>query len=220
MPLAEAVGSGRLRTGCALYVTEGVPMNKHDLHMMFTARYDADNIPWDTGITPPEIVAVVEELPPGRALDLGCGTGTNVRYLVAHGWQADGVDFVQKAIDQAQTKLADLPTEAWGAYCHDVTQLPTLDTLRAPYDLVVDIGCGHAVPLEATAQYAIDVASLMQPNAIMMVYAHFPDEGRPVGWTDADVKRIFSAHFSLTWQQLSTDTTNGSPSGWYRLEKR
>ncbi len=35
---------------------------------------------WDTGITPPEVVQLVEaeHFPPGRALDIGCGTGTNV----------------------------------------------------------------------------------------------------------------------------------------------
>ena len=37
------------------------------------------NPPWDTGITPPEVVEAIdgpEALRPGRALDLGCGTGT------------------------------------------------------------------------------------------------------------------------------------------------
>ena len=39
--------------------------------------------PWDTGITPPEIVSMIEsgKVPIGRALDLGCGTGTNAIYL-------------------------------------------------------------------------------------------------------------------------------------------
>ena len=65
-----------------------------DRRRMFVQRYDAQDVPWDTGITPPEIVRVVQELAPGSALNLGCGTGTNVRYLLEHGWQADGIDFV------------------------------------------------------------------------------------------------------------------------------
>jgi SAM-dependent methyltransferase len=57
---------------------------------MFVQRYQNADVPWDTGITPPEIVRVVKELTPGKALDIGCGTGTNVRYLLERGWQAVG----------------------------------------------------------------------------------------------------------------------------------
>ena len=55
--------------------------------------YRFGKTPWDTGITPPELRAVVEsgQVPPGRALDLGCGTGTNVIYLARHGLEVVGV---------------------------------------------------------------------------------------------------------------------------------
>lgn len=48
------------------------------------AYYRAGRPPWDSGVTPPELVAVVEgdnALQRGRALELGCGTGTNAVYL-------------------------------------------------------------------------------------------------------------------------------------------
>src|SRR4030066_306033 len=60
--------------------------------------------PWDTGVSPPELLAHIERHPPGRALDLGCGTGTNVITLAQHGWQVTGVDFAWRAIRQAQRK--------------------------------------------------------------------------------------------------------------------
>lgn len=187
---------------------------------MFVRRYDTQDIPWDTGITPPEIVSVVEELPPGKALDLGCGTGTNVQYLLEHGWQADGVDYVPRAIEQAQAKLANFPAETFAVYCHDVTKLHELTELRAPYDMVVDIGCGHGIPVDEATQYASDISSLLKPGGIWMLYAHEPTGENDFGWTPANVKQLSSAHFDLAEQLLSNDTTNGMPSGWYRLVNR
>ena len=185
----------------------------------FVQRYNAQDVPWDTGITPPEIVRIVQELAPGKALDLGCGTGTNLHYLLEHGWQADGIDFVPQAVKQARIKLTDFPAEAYAVYCHDVTRLNAISHLRAPYDLVIDIGCGHGIPADQALTYARDVASLMRTGGTWMVYANQPSEGRTFGWTPEDVQRIFSTHFQQVCQMLSHDTASGSPSGWYQLTR-
>ena len=68
----------------------------------FSLWYLFSKPPWDTGIPAPELVRAIANRPPGRALDLGCGTGTNVRYLAEHGWQATGLDFAPSAIAQAR----------------------------------------------------------------------------------------------------------------------
>ncbi|MCK7512216.1 MAG: methyltransferase domain-containing protein [Desulfobacterales bacterium] len=68
----------------------------------FEWRYWRGNTPWDTNITPPEVMEFIAETPPGRALDLGCGTGTNAIALARHGWQATGVDFAPKAVHKAR----------------------------------------------------------------------------------------------------------------------
>ena len=75
--------------------------------MLYRQMYRFGAPRWDTNITPPEVVAVIEgaaPLPAGRALDLGCGTGTNVIYLAQHGWETIGVDFSPVAIQQARQK--------------------------------------------------------------------------------------------------------------------
>jgi 2-polyprenyl-3-methyl-5-hydroxy-6-metoxy-1,4-benzoquinol methylase len=61
--------------------------------------------PWDTGVSPPELIGFIATHPPGRALDLGCGTGTNVITLAQHGWQVTGVDFARKAIVMGKRKV-------------------------------------------------------------------------------------------------------------------
>ena len=190
-----------------------------DLKDRFQQIYDSDHVPWDTSITPPEIVAIVKELQPGAALDLGCGPGTTLHHLLANGWQADGVDFVQTAIDQAAAKLKSFPTEAFSLYCHDITQLDALTDLRTPYDLVIDIGCGHTLSGKIAEKYAAAIATRMAPGALLMLYAHGPREDSPIGWSPAEVQQLYGPYLSLQSQVLSTDTSTGGPSGWYQWQK-
>ncbi len=187
---------------------------------MFIERYQIGSVPWDTNITPPEIVAIAAELPPGKALDLGCGTGTNVRYMLEKGWEADGIDFVPQAVEMARAKLAGFPAERYTVLCHDVTLLDQVTGLRAPFDLLIDIGCGHGLPLESQPKYVRDCAALLKPGGVFMVYAHAPTETRAFGWSPDDIQRLFTADFDLVQQVLSIDTTNQSPSGWYRLARK
>jgi len=187
---------------------------------MFKQRYQTQETPWDTGITPPELVAAVAELPPARAIDLGCGTGTNVRYLLEQGWQADGLDFVPQAIDMAREKLAAYPPQSYAVHCYDITLLDACDGLRPPYQLAVDIGCGHGLSGEDATKYARDLAGLMDTGGVFMLYAHSPGEDYKHGWTPDDVQRYFTPYFDIVWRMDSTDTRNGRPSAWYRLHKR
>jgi SAM-dependent methyltransferase len=50
------------------------------------------------------LVAEVEHLPPGRALDLACGEGQNALWLAGLGWDVVGVDFSEVAIAKAQAR--------------------------------------------------------------------------------------------------------------------
>ncbi len=63
-------------------------------------RYEAEDLMW--GLDPNQgLVSEAAELPPGRALDLGCGEGRNSLWLAGRGWQVTGVDFAGVALARA-----------------------------------------------------------------------------------------------------------------------
>jgi len=68
-------------------------------------RYAGDDLVWSA--QPNRfLVAEVETLPPGRALDLACGEGRNAVWLAERGWDVTGVDFSNVGLDKARG-LAD-----------------------------------------------------------------------------------------------------------------
>lgn len=48
------------------------------------------------------VLSAVADLPPGRAVDLACGTGRHARALANRGWTVTGVDFSAVGIAQAR----------------------------------------------------------------------------------------------------------------------
>ena len=78
-------------------------------------RYAATDLVWSR--TPNQFVErELAGLPPGRALDLGCGEGRNAIWLATLGWQVTAVDFSQVALDKGRTVA---PSLEW--ICADVT---------------------------------------------------------------------------------------------------
>lgn len=187
--------------------------------LMFAMRYRQGDLPWDTGQTPPEVVDYVGSVAPGRALDLGCGTGTNVLYLAEQGWEADGVDFVGQAVTQAKEKLSSRGLTG-RFFQGDVTQLEALP-LRPPYDLLLDIGCMHSLDGTGRSHYAASLARLAAPGAAFLLYAGLPRQRGPIqiGITPEEVTRLFAPDFTVEHLDLGDDSGAGWPRAWYRLRR-
>jgi SAM-dependent methyltransferase len=189
--------------------------------LRFWWRYFRHKTPWDTNITPPEIVALAERLPVGSAIDLGCGTGTNVIYLAQRGWRAVGVDFAPNAIGIARHKARRAGVEAFAKfYVSDVTKLEWLESsVYAPFTFAMDIGCLHALSPEAQRAYAAQLARLTASGATYALYAHQRRNQMQFDFTAEHVERLFKPHFTLLQATYSTDTSSGYASGWYELRR-
>lgn len=158
--------------------------------------------PWDTGISPPELVEFIQQHPPGRAIDLGCGTGTNLLALGRAGWLVTGVDFAVKAVAAARDKLSreGIPGEVRAG---DVSRLAVV---QGEYDLVLDIGCFHALETGSRAAYRRNLETILKPGGFFLLYAHWLAEDSPsiFGLTQADFD-AFCAHLNLLSRQDSLD---------------
>lgn len=171
--------------------------------------------PWDTGITPPEVVAFVQQAPPGRALDLGCGTGTNAIYLAQHNWQVSGVDFVGKAIRQAQRK-AQRAGVSVDFHQGDVTRLEGTD---GPFDLVLDIGCFHSLAAPGREAYRHNLERLLKPGGTFLLYgftkSDATDSAGP-GVSEADIQQLSRP---LRLVKRSGGSDRGRRSAWFTFER-
>ena len=184
----------------------------------FDLRYLLGRPPWDTEVTPPEVVELIEGrgLAPGRALDLGCGTGTNSIYLARHGWEVVGVDFSILAIRRARRKARRARVDCQ-FYRGDVTDLVFL---ADPFDLALDIGCLHSLPPEGWGRYAAEVARLVRPGGLYLLYTFTPRPDRPIsrGVAPEEVRSLFAPAFAVEREEGGEDPS-GPRSAWYWLRK-
>lgn len=82
------------------------------------------------------LVAEVADLPPGQALDVGCGEGADALWLAQRGWQVTAVDISWTALRRAATTGADAAGRvAWTRADLTVTSLPAgaFDLVSAQY---------------------------------------------------------------------------------------
>jgi trans-aconitate methyltransferase len=80
----------------------------------------------------PAALACRGELPPGVAVDLGCGDGTESRFLLANGWRVhafDGAPGVEDRVAQGLSPRMTGQLSATHAAFEDLAELPENDLL-------------------------------------------------------------------------------------------
>ena len=163
-----------------------------------------------------------DRTPPwGRALDLGCGSGSHTVELAGRGWSATGVDAVPLAISRAERR----PDAGRARFLvGDVTDLTALG-LEPGIDFFLDVGCFHGLDDGQRAAVGAGITALAAPDATMLLLAFRPS-GRPLlprGADEADVARALPG-----WKVVDVDAadTSGMPKPlrrtapqWFRLQR-
>jgi SAM-dependent methyltransferase len=114
------------------------------------------------------LAEVVQQMTPGRALDLGCGEGVDALWLAQHGWHVTAVDISQTALERA---AADAAARNLGDRIdfqrHDLTKsLP-----QGPFDLVSAQFLHSTVPMDRV-RLLRRAADTVAPGGTLLIVDH------------------------------------------------
>lgn len=106
-------------------------------------------------------------VPPGRALDLGCGAGRNARHLASRGFEVDGIDLSETAVAWAREHR---PGAGRAPRFHVGDAFGEAGaTLAGPYELVYDSGCLHHLPPHRRIAYLRLLDRVLAPGGVLGV---------------------------------------------------
>ncbi len=171
---------------------------------------------WDTGVSPPELMEFIATHTPGQALDMGCGTGTNVITLAKAGWQVTGVDFTPRAIRRARQKAqanhltVDLRME-------NVTRLKSES---GKFDLILDMGCYHSLAQGKRPVYIANIERLLAEDGTFLLYTFLGSGfGRTGPGSSESELHYIDQRLRIVERKDSTER-GIRPSAWITIKKR
>ncbi|MBN2473182.1 MAG: class I SAM-dependent methyltransferase [Pirellulales bacterium] len=107
------------------------------------ALYRQGTPPWETGHPAKELVRVLDQglIPPGRTLEVGCGTGADAVYLATLGFEVTAVDSSPLAMERARVRAEQQDVVARFVLA-DVFEFAAT---AGQFDLVYDAGFYHFI---------------------------------------------------------------------------
>ena len=136
--------------------------------LMYALRF----APWERRDVPElwrPLFEGTDAIEPGRALDIGCGSGRDAVHLAGRGWQVTAVDVVDKALERARQRAVEEGVEVrWVK--GSVGELGRLG-LEPGYSLVYDFGCIQGLSDPERRGAAAGITELAAPGARLLLLA-------------------------------------------------
>lgn len=160
---------------------------------VFQILYRVGYTPWEHEPLAPlvELIEGSDALPPGKMLDVGCGTGGDAIYAALHGWQVTAVDAVARALDRARRSA-----RAAGAQVRflqaDITRAGPVE-VGAGYTLLWDGGCLHGLTPAQRQRAAATMTDAAAAAATLLIFAFGPGHRGPAprGIDPAQIHALF-----------------------------
>ena len=133
------------------------------------------------------LVAEVEGLAPGRALDVACGSGRNAVWLASRGWQVTGVDFSDVALEQARGLAADRGVDVEWVEADVLGWQPPEGLFDLVAALYLQVAAGERRAALARA------ATALAPGGTLLVVGHHSDNLEHGSGGPKDPRVLYSA---------------------------
>lgn len=164
-----------------------------------------DTAPWEVGKAQPAMAQLLKDFPPnGMVLDLGSATGDLAIHLARAGYKVLGVEFVERAVDQAREKVKALPPDVAARLKFEVADATRPSALGVDFGAVVDSGFLHLLDPDETDGFVADLGRALRPGG--RYYLHefaieFPIDNVPRAITRDEIEARFRANSG--WRVLT-----------------
>jgi SAM-dependent methyltransferase len=161
-------------------------------------RYQEGDSPWDTGQPSGELRRVLHEegIAPCRALELGCGTGTNAVWLAQQGFDVTAVDLAPLAIERAEARAQTAGVKVRFVKA-SAFELPDLG---GPFPFFFDRGCYHVVRRIDAGGYVRTLERVTAPGSVGLVLAgnaREPHDPGPPVVSEAEIREELGRVFEI-----------------------
>lgn len=181
-------------------------------------RYRVGQTPWDSGIRSRELARLLDSggLAPCRAIELGCGTGTNAVFLAEQGFTVTAIDDSEPALEQARRRAA----EAGAAVRFLKADLCDFQLDVGVFDFVFDRGCYHCVRTVDLPGYLATLERITQPGSWYLCLtgnANAGSENGPPPVRDDEIRSELSSLFEIEFlREFHFEDPGGvdGPLGW------
>jgi Thiopurine S-methyltransferase (TPMT) len=175
-------------------VNNDKPKQDSSLPEFWNTRYADNATPWDAGGVPLALQRYVSaRMDKGSVLIPGCGSGYEVKYFHAQGWQTLALDFSELAVQRAQANLGKL------AHLVKLGNFFEQDFSAHKFDLVYERTFLCALPRKLWPEYAHRMAHLLAPGKVLAGFFYFNDEakGPPFGLHANELEALLAPFFNL-----------------------
>jgi len=141
-------------------------MKSVDMEAIY-AKTPVSDLPWDVPTPPAALTHLIEggQIPRGRVVDFGCGTGNYSIYLAQRGFEVTGVDISPTAIGIARQRA-----QQHGVHCDFLVAdvLGDLPELTKPFDFAFDWELLHHLFPEHRGKYVQNVWAKLAPHGLYL----------------------------------------------------
>ena len=182
-------------------------------------RYVEKDLPWDSGLPSREVARVLDEglVTPGRAAELGCGTGTNAVFLARRGFDVTAFDLAPTALEMARQRAA----AAGARVDFREADLANFTLEVEPFDFVFDRGCYHCVRRVNLDGYLQTLQKLSRPGTRCLILAGNANEQTetegPPRVHEHEIRADLGSLFQIEWiREFRFQDAGGQegPLGW------